>query len=149
MTTNVSISQVFDLSVEDVFDFFGDHEKFGSLLPIPVTRIIDSPDENPNGQGSVRKIGVGPFGVEETIVTWEQPSRIQYTISKGAGPIKNYLATISFTSLGANQCQLDYDIEFDFAVPFVGALVGKGMEAAFKSAIKSLAAEPMRIANAV
>jgi len=132
MTTYVSISQVFDLSVDDVFDFFGDHDKFGTLLPIPVTRIIDSTDANPNGVGSVRKIGVGPFGVEETIVTWEQPSQIQYTISKGAGPIKNYLATISFSALGANQCQLNYDIEFDFAIPLVGGLIGKGMKSAFE-----------------
>ena len=77
MTTRVSISQVFDLSVDDVFDFFGDHEKFGSLLPVPVTRIVNSPDENPNGVGSVRKVGIGPLGVEETILTWNQSSQIQ------------------------------------------------------------------------
>ena len=149
MTTRVSISQVFDLSVDDVFEFFGDHEKFGSLLPVPVTRIVNSPDENPNGVGSVRKVGIGPLGVEETILTWNQSSQIQYTISKGAGPIKNYLATISFSAISANQCQLDYDIEFDFAIPLVGALVGKGMKTAFEGAMKSLAASPMKIVQAI
>lgn len=147
MTKHALITQEFDLSREALFDFFGDHDKFGSALPVPVKRIVDSTGENPNGEGSIRKVGVGPVGIEETIVTWEAPNRIQYIISKGGWPIKNYLATIDFFEVESNRCRIDYRIEFDFPLPFVGSALVKGMEKTFSELLSKLAKSPDKISQ--
>ena len=140
MTKKILVVQDFDFPREDVFNFFGDHDRFGSALPVPVKRIVDSADSNPSGEGSVRKIGVGPLGVEETILTCESPSQIQYTISKGGGPIKNYLSTIDFIELGPDQCRVEYNIEFDFPLPLVADVMAKGMEKVFSDLLEKISA---------
>ncbi|HAC26949.1 MAG TPA: SRPBCC family protein, partial [Marinobacter hydrocarbonoclasticus] len=51
-----------------------DHHRFGKLVGAPVKRIKDSDQADPNGIGSVRKIGIGPLSLEETVLGFEPDS---------------------------------------------------------------------------
>ena len=64
----IEIDETFDVPRNRVFALFADHERFGKLLGAPVKRIRDSDQADPNGLGSIRKIGIGPIGLEETVI---------------------------------------------------------------------------------
>lgn len=116
--------------IDTVFAFFADHERFGTLFGGKAKRIRDG-EGDPNGLHSVRKIGPGPLGFEETIVEFEPNRRIAYTITRG-GPIKHHLGTIDFSADG-DVTVIDYVIRFDGKLPGIGPLVAKALSAAWKA----------------
>ena len=73
----IEIDETFDVPRPRVFALFADHHRFGKLLGAPVKRIKDSDQADPNGIGSVRKIGIGPVGLEETVTNFEPDSLIE------------------------------------------------------------------------
>lgn len=112
--------------IASVFEFLSQHPNFASLFggSCAVVRAGDDPRE-PNGVGSVRRIGPGPLSFDEQIVAFERPTRLDYTIVRG-GPLKNHLGTITLTADGADTA-LDYVIRFDGKLPGVGALVARAL----------------------
>ena len=77
----IEIDETFDVPRRKAFAVFADHHRFGKLVGAPVKRIKDSDQADPNGIGSVRKIGIGPLSLEETVLGFEPDSLIEYTIS--------------------------------------------------------------------
>lgn len=135
----VRINETVNAPREKVFAFFADHKKFATLFGADCRVIKQSDDPNePNGLGSVRQVGPGPLSFDETIVGFDAPNSIQYSISRG-GPLKNHIGIIDFSSRGANT-RVEYVIRFDAKVPFTGKLIAKALTAAWKrSAPKVLA----------
>lgn len=127
----VRINETVDAPREKVFAFFADHEKFATLLGGSCKRVKDGKDPaEPNGLGSVRRIGPGPLAFEETIVGFDAPSLIQYSITRGS-PLKNHLGTIEFSSRGSST-RVEYVIRFDTKLPFTGKLIAKALGLAWK-----------------
>jgi len=108
--------------VEKVFAFFADHERFGTLFGGSARRIREG-DREPNGLGSVRRIGPGPLSFDETIVAFEPNQRIDYQITRGS-PIKNHIGQIRF-SHADGATLVDYVIRFDPKIPCTGGLIAK------------------------
>lgn len=119
-----------DAPVEKVFAFFADHEQFASLFGGRCRRVRDGQDE-PNGLGSVRRIGPGPLSFDETIVAFEPNRRIDYQITRGS-PLKNHLGQIRFESSGGGT-EIDYVIRFDPKIPCTGGVIGMLLSAAWKA----------------
>lgn len=110
-----------DAPPEKVFAFCADHARFASLFGGKAVRIKEG-DSEPNGVGSVRRIGSGLLAFEETIVRYEPRRQIDYTITRGS-PLKNHLGQIRFrTSRGGTE--IDYVIRYDARIPFTGGLIG-------------------------
>ena len=84
----IEIDETFDVPRNRVFALFADHERFGKLLGAPVKRIRDSDQADPNGLGSIRKIGIGPIGLEETVITFEPGTLIEYTQPSRPHPLR-------------------------------------------------------------
>lgn len=119
----VRFDKHYDVSPEQVFALFADHERFGKLLGVPCRRIEDAPHgDDANGVGSVRRVGNGPTAFEETVLTCEAPNLIEYTVTRGS-PIKNHHGRMAFSAGKNGGTQLTYTIEFDPRVPLTGALV--------------------------
>ncbi len=114
-------------SPERVFDFFCDHESFGRIWPGKITRIkaSDNPD-NPNDVGSVRQVCLGPMCFEETQITCQRPSLIEYTVTRGS-PIKNHRGRIRITPGADGGTDIDYRIEFDPRIPCTGGLIARNL----------------------
>jgi uncharacterized protein YndB with AHSA1/START domain len=115
---------------ERVFAFFADHEQFVRLFGAHGQR-IRAGDSEPDGLGSVRRVGPGPLSFDETIVTFERPARIEYRITRG-GPLKNHLGTIDFSAEG-DTTRIDYVIRFDVRIPGTGGLIAALLRRAWKT----------------
>ena len=115
--------------VERVFAFFADHERFITLMGGRCRRIVDGQDE-PNGLGSVRRIGPGPLSFDETIVAFEKNARIEYAITRGS-PVRNHRGVIEFRA-DRGQTLVDYVIRFEPKLPLTGGLIASGLKLAWK-----------------
>ncbi len=118
-----------------VFALFADHSRFGKLLGAPVKRIKDSEQADPNGLGSVRRLGIGPIGLEETIIRFEPDSVIEYTVT-GMSPIRNHLGRIRFNDAAGGGTRIRYTITFEDLVPFTGKLIQKALDRGLRKGIR-------------
>ncbi|MEX0605516.1 MAG: SRPBCC family protein [Marinobacter sp.] len=131
----IQIEDTFDVPREKVFALFSDHVRFGNLLGAPVKRIKDSDEADPNGLGSVRKIGIGPIALEETVTGFEPDSLIEYTITS-LSPIRHHQGRIRFSETLAGQTEIHYTISFEEVIPFTGALIHSALEKALLRGMK-------------
>lgn len=138
-THTIEIDETFDLPRHTVFALFADHGRFGRLLGAPVKRIRDSDQADPNGIGSVRWIGLGPIGVEETVTSFEPDSLIEYAITSFS-PVKNHFGRIRFNSPSENQTRVQYTIHFEDSIPLTGALVKSALNQALRRGMRRVPA---------
>lgn len=132
----IEIQEQYDLPRDRVFALFADHQRLGDILGAPIKRIKDSNQADPNGVGSVRKIGIGPIGLEETIIAFEPDSLIEYTVTS-ISPIRNHLGRMRFDDLNGKTV-VNYTIRFDDRIPFSGRLIGAGLEQAIRRGMKKV-----------
>ena len=118
----IEIKETFDAPLHQIFELFADHERFGKILGAPVKRTRESDQADPNGIGSVRRIGIGPISMEETITSFEPETLIEYAITS-ASLLKNHFGRIRFESVSDNQTRVQYTVYFEDAIPLTGALV--------------------------
>lgn len=135
----IEIDETFSHPCHQVFALFADHEQFGRLLGAPARRIHDSDQADPNGIGSVRKIGIGPIGVEETVTNFEPDTLIEYAITS-ASPLKNHYGRIRFISTSENETRVQYSIHFEDAIPLTGALVRSVLDQALRRGMRRVPA---------
>ncbi len=131
----IEIDETFDVPRNRVFALFADHGRFGKLLGAPVKRIQDSDQADPNGTGSVRKIGIGPLSLEETVIGFEPDSLIEYAITS-MSPIRNHMGRIRFEDVGEGGTRVNYTITFEDIVPFTGKVVSAALEQGIRKGIK-------------
>ena len=131
----IEINETFNVPRKKVFALFADHQRFGKMLGAPVKRIKDSDQADPNGLGSVRKIGIGPLSLEETVLNFEPDTLIEYAITS-MSPIQNHLGRIRFSETPDGQTQLNYTITFEDIVPFSGKVVSVALEQGLRRGIK-------------
>lgn len=131
----IEIDETFDVPRRKVFALFADHHRFGKLLGAPVKRIKDSDQADPNGIGSIRKIGIGPIGLEETVLNFEPDSLIEYAITS-LSPIRNHHGRIRFDETPDGGTRLNYTITFEDIVPFTGKVVSTALEQGLRRGMK-------------
>lgn len=131
----IEIDETFDVPRRKVFALFADHQRFGKLLGAPVKRIKDSDQADPNGIGSIRRIGIGPIGLEETVLSFEPDSLIEYAITS-LSPIRNHRGRIRFEETTDGGTRLNYTITFEDIVPFTGRVVSTALEQGLRRGIK-------------
>ena len=121
----VRLAETVKAPVAEVFEFFADHERFTTLFGSRCVRVREGELE-PNGIGSVRRIGEGSKAFDETIVAFEPNRRIDYQVTRGS-PIKNHLGQILF-SAESGATKIDYVIRFDPKIPCTGRLLVLGLK---------------------
>ena len=127
---------------EIVFSYLGDHEQFGRIWRPAVTkRVVDGTVDNQvNGQGSIRKIQLGPLAWQESHVVYERPERIDYQIIHSP-LIKQHHGSIRLKALGNGKTKVIYDIRFDTSVPLMGSVIKSLIQRLWKNGIPKLIAE--------
>ncbi|NMT64300.1 SRPBCC family protein [Marinobacter orientalis] len=134
-TYRIEIDETFDVPRNRVFALFADHERFGQLIGAPVKRIRDSDQADPNGVGSIRKIGIGPVSLRETVITFEPGLLIEYTITS-MSPIRNHLGRIRFEDVADGRTRILYTICFDDIVPYTGKLMSSALDQGIRKSIR-------------
>jgi uncharacterized protein YndB with AHSA1/START domain len=131
----VRFEQYFAAPRPKVFGWFADHENLRCVWGGRFRRIKDATDgKNPNGLGSVREIRLGFSSFEETIVKFQPPTVIEYTVSRG-GPIKNHLGRMLFSDADSGT-KLDYTISFDPKIPFTGWLIARVLSGQWRTGVQ-------------
>jgi len=118
----VLITREFRQPVEAIFAALADHENLSKVFGIPVRRIRDGKPGDLNGVGSVRRLGVGPLGIEETVTAVTPNQSIRYKITKGGAPIRNHRGELAFART-AEGSSVQWKIDFDAALPLAGPIV--------------------------
>ena len=134
----VQLSQDSSRSVAELYAALSDHDRLGGVLGVPVKRIKAGKSE-PNGVGSVRRIGIGPLAIEETVVGAVTDKSIDYKITKGGWPLKNHHGRLVFKALPGGGSQVQWRIEFDGAVPGAAVLVKQLLGLAIGRGLRKLA----------
>lgn len=117
---HVDVAQQYAAPVESVFRALSDHNRLGRVLGIPVKRVADGQGDV-NGVGSVRRMGLWPVAIEETVMAVVPNASIDYRISKGGAPLRNHHGALSFSKTPRGS-QVTWQIAFD-APPVIGAVV--------------------------
>ncbi len=134
----ITITQYFNVPIETVFTALTDHNNFGKVINTKICRIEDSEQANLNGLGSIRRISPLPFShFEETVVTFEANKLMEYVVSKGS-PIKNHKGRMEFSEANG-KTQLNYTIDFEAKIPFLGAVLKGLIERPLVKGLKNLA----------
>lgn len=81
--------------VATVFDLVGDARRWPEWTWVRRATITREGDPPPNGNGSVRRLGMAPFASSEEIVAWDPPSHLAYTMLRGM-PVRRYRADVRF-----------------------------------------------------
>jgi len=123
--------------VEQMFAALADHNQLGRVLGIPVRRVRDGRDDI-NGVGSVRRLGLGPLGVEETVTLLEPNRRIEYRISKGGGPVRNHRGKLEFSGSHKGS-RVTWTIQFDSPLPLFGPLLKLVLSQGIRLGLKRIA----------
>lgn len=79
-----------------VWSVLTDHEGYRTWARIPTTVLEAEGEEDRNGVGALRRMGVGPFGVKERVVHFAPPRRLSYVIEAGL-PVRGYRADVVLT----------------------------------------------------
>ena len=122
--------------VQELFAELADHEKLSHVFGVPVRRVRDGEGE-PNGVGSVRRMGVGPLKLEETVTAIEPSRSIDYRITRGGGPVRNHRGRLEFATVG-NGSRVTWTIDYD-SLPIVGGVVKKMLTRALTRGLGKLA----------
>ena len=130
----IELTHASPLPLAHLFDALADHNRLGKVFGVPVRRIRDG-DTEPNGVGSVRKIGLGPLAIEETVTALERNRSIDYRITRGGFPIRDHRGQIRFSEVGDGS-RVDWTIEFGSHVPGVGAALAFVLEQAIRLGLK-------------
>ncbi|MGV8875069.1 MAG: SRPBCC family protein [Rhodococcus sp. (in: high G+C Gram-positive bacteria)] len=134
----VHVTHRFASSPETVFAALSEHENLGPLFLAKIRRVRDG-DTSRNGVGSTRSLKLGPMpAFEETTITAEPNSLIEYRITKG-GPLRGHWGVQRLTPTPDGGTELDYTIGFDAPVPGLAALVGKALTSSISKNLSTLA----------
>ena len=133
----INIHQEFNAPLDQVFSTISDHEKFGKICGIKMTRTKNG-DDGKNGLGSVRRIDIGRLpSFEETITKFVPNELIQYKITKGS-PIKNHVGELKFTEANGNAI-LDYTIQLESKIPFTSGLIKSALQSGISKGLHKYA----------
>ncbi len=117
----IEVVQDYSKPVAEVFAYLADHNNLRKVFGIPVRRVRDGENEV-NGVGSVRRLGLGPLAIEETVTALSPNRSIDYRISKGGFPIRNHSGRIEFSGSGRG-ARVAWTIQFDAPLPLLGPAV--------------------------
>lgn len=133
---HVTLSHESGKSLHALYALLSDHSRLGPVLGVPVKRIRDGAP-GVNDTGSVRRIGIGPLAIEETVTACETDRSIDYQLTRGGFPIRNHHGRLDFHRTDGGS-RVDWYIEFDSTLPGAGILVAAVLKRAIARGLKNI-----------
>lgn len=136
----ITIKQYFAEKPEQVFAVLSKHSTYNrAFWPIQVERIKDSADpKHPDGLGSIRQMGFGPFKpIHEQIIRVDPNRLIEYELIDNP-LIKHHLGRLVFTPQDQGTL-LTYTIELIGKVPFSELIILANLKVAITLGMAKLA----------
>jgi hypothetical protein len=131
----VEVTHASSRPVHELFAELADHERLSRVFGVPVRRIRDG-EREPNGVGSVRRMGSWPLRLEETVTAIDPQRSIEYRITRGAGPVRNHRGRLDFASVGSGS-RVVWTIDYD-SLPIVGSALKAMLSRALERGLRKL-----------
>lgn len=121
---------------ERVFDILADHEGMPRWTDAREVVLRHPGDPHPNGVGAIRVIRARGLAVEEEILAYRRPERIEYRISAGA-PVRDHHAEVVLEREGEGT-RVHYRARFRPLVPGTGWLIRRALTRALGAMLAQL-----------
>ena len=141
MRNAITVTREFNAPVAEVFNLLSKHATFNTAFaPVQVVRVKDSTDpQRPDGLGSVRRLGFGPFKpLQEEITLVQENQRIEYKIINNP-LVKHHLGQIDFREITPYITLVTYKIELSLKAPLVSQIILAQLKAAITLGLLKLA----------
>ena len=110
-----------DATPEAVFAALADHDEMGRWSPFSMARSeAGSPD--PNGLGALRRVQMGPLGLDERVTSWDPPHHYTYAVEKGP-LVRRHRGDVSVRREG-NRTRVRWAIQLGLALPGASGPIG-------------------------
>ena len=122
MRRSIRVQRRLNAPPEAVFDILADHARYDRFDGVRRAELVKPGERDPNGQGAVRWIWLGPLRFEEEITAFERPTQLDYRIREVRGlPFRHEGGSIRLAPVdGATDAV--WTSSFEIPIPVVGAL---------------------------
>lgn len=137
----LTVTRTIPASVEEVFEAYTDHEKLAEIPGVRSCNLTRRGDTEKNGLGAVREVDIGPIWLEEEIVGFDRPHRMEYRIRKSRPAADHQLGRVEFAE-AAGGTKVTWTTRFGVRAPVGGRLLdsafGFGFGIAFRLALRNV-----------
>lgn len=135
-THGFRFTRTIDAPVEAVWALLSDHAGYSTWTAMPASRLETPGQDDPNGVGAVRFLGVGGVGVREQIHAFEPNRHLAYGVISGL-PVRGHRADVRLTDADG-RTELEYAGSFEPTVPGSGMAIAQVMRTAIQTLMRSL-----------
>ncbi len=125
-----------EASPERVFELISDHEGMARWSDAREVVLRHPGYPAPNGVGAVRVIRARGVAVEEEVVAYDPPKRMEYRVTAGI-PVRDHHGEIVLEPV-AGGTQVVWRVRFRPRIPGTGWLLRRGMEGALNRMLSQL-----------
>jgi hypothetical protein len=114
-------SVVVDGARADVFDLFADREQYRTLVgPVGATLVRPGTGSR-QGEGAIHKVGIGPVGISEQIVSVDEGRSFTYRAVTPL-PVRHYIGIVEFHD-DPGGTRVDYTLDVESVLPLPGPVM--------------------------
>ena len=119
--------------IDQVFARVADHEGMRSWPGVKAATLLSEGSPERNGLGAVRRIKAGGVTIDEKVVHYEPPARLDYQITRGL-PVQ-HLGTVTLSEEGG-ATTLRWHISLESRWPLVARLVAWRLRPGLRAAMR-------------
>jgi uncharacterized protein YndB with AHSA1/START domain len=76
----VRVEKTIAAPADDVFEMLTDHAGYARFRGVRSAELVRKGDPDPNGVGAMRRVAIGPVRLDEEIIEFDRPRRMNYVI---------------------------------------------------------------------
>jgi hypothetical protein len=133
----IRVDKTLAAPIDGVFELLSDHGNYDRFLGVTFSELVREGEDEPNGLGALRSIGVGPIRFQEEVTAFERPRRMDYLIRSVNIPLAHDGGSIRLEPAGAGTRVL-WISTFGVPIPWVGEPVGLVLAGTFRLGFISL-----------
>ena len=130
----VSVSRTVAAPRQQAWDLYTDHVSWQDWAGLGRVHLDREGDPAPNGSGCVRVITSAGMPVYEEILEFDVPTRMTYSLVKGAMPIRDHLGEVDFSDDGEGTL-IEWRARFNSKIPGLGWLLKLVVQRVFNKAM--------------
>ena len=134
----VSVERKISAPIDEVWRHYTNHRGWEKLMGAGKVVLEPEGQTDPNGVGCVRHVRVAGIElVAEEITRFDAPSRMEYRIVKGGGPIRAHKGEVLFTEQPGGTL-VTWRCQFESSVPGMGPLIAGSVKQFFAFLLRRL-----------
>ncbi|MDQ2631260.1 MAG: SRPBCC family protein [Actinomycetota bacterium] len=137
----LTVTRTIPAPIDQVFEAYTDHEKLAQVPGVRSCKVTRHGDTEKNGLGAVRQLDCGAIWLEEEIVGFDRPHRMEYRITRSRPSADHEFGRVDFVETPAGT-KVTWATRFGVRAPAVGRLVdpafGIGFGIAFRLVLRNV-----------